>query len=149
MIPESMFMKEPSAELKPDQKDSDRLPPYTILDPILKEYIEDDISYREIISRGFSEKTVADVIRMIDRSEYKRTASRYPLPTARGSVRDFTPAGKTPSPLLAVDVRRSHNGFFRFFSFNRSDRDHRKRTAGKFPPLSSHLAKGQGRSRRN
>ena len=75
MIPESMFMKEPSAELKPDQKDSDRLPPYTILDPILKEYIEDDISYREIISRGFSEKTVADVIRMIDRSEYKRRQS--------------------------------------------------------------------------
>ena len=75
MIPESMFMKEPSAELKPDQKDSDRLPPYTILDPILKEYIEDDISYREIISHGFLEKTVADVIRMIDRSEYKRRQS--------------------------------------------------------------------------
>jgi len=75
MIPERMFLKEPSAELKPDQKDSDRLPPYSILDPILKAYIEDDMSYREIVSSGFSEKTVSDVIRMIDRSEYKRRQS--------------------------------------------------------------------------
>jgi NAD+ synthase (glutamine-hydrolysing) len=75
MIPKRMFLKEPSAELKPNQKDSDRLPPYPVLDPILKAYIEDDMSYREIMSDGFSENTVADVIRMIDRSEYKRRQS--------------------------------------------------------------------------
>ena len=75
MIPKRMFIKEPSAELKHNQKDSDRLPLYSILDPILKAYIEDDMSYREIISRGFSEKIVSDVIRMIDRSEYKRRQS--------------------------------------------------------------------------
>lgn len=75
VIPETMFSKEPSAELKPGQKDTDSLPPYPELDPILKAYIEDDKSFDEILSLGFGAERVRNVIRMIDRSEYKRRQS--------------------------------------------------------------------------
>ena len=74
-IPERMFSKEPSAELKPDQKDSDTLPPYPELDPVLKAYIEEDKSFEEILSLGCEAEGVRQVIRMIDRSEYKRRQS--------------------------------------------------------------------------
>jgi NAD+ synthase (glutamine-hydrolysing) len=72
IIPERMFTKQPSAELKPGQKDTDVLPPYSTLDPILKLYIEEDKSYQEIKAKGFDEKYIRDVIKMVDRSEYKR-----------------------------------------------------------------------------
>ncbi len=72
IIPEKIISKVPSAELKPDQKDEDRLPPYEILDPILKSYIEDDLDYRSISEKGFDKKTVRAVTEMVDRSEYKR-----------------------------------------------------------------------------
>lgn len=72
IIPERMFTKEPSAELKPGQKDTDVLPPYNILDPILKLYIEEDRSFHEIKIAGFDEKSIKYVINMVDRSEYKR-----------------------------------------------------------------------------
>ena len=72
IIPEKIISKVPSAELKPDQKDEDRLPPYEILDPILKSYIEDDLDYRSISEKGFDKKTVREVIEMVDHSEYKR-----------------------------------------------------------------------------
>lgn len=72
IIPERMFTKEPSAELKPGQKDTDVLPPYNILDPILKLYIEQDRSFHEIKTAGFDEKSIKYVINMVDRSEYKR-----------------------------------------------------------------------------
>ncbi|HOL21962.1 MAG TPA: NAD+ synthase [bacterium] len=72
VIPERVFTKAPTAELRPNQKDQDTLPPYDILDDILKEYIEKDKSYSEIISSGFNEETVKKVIKMVDRSEYKR-----------------------------------------------------------------------------
>jgi len=75
VIPEAMFSKEPSAELKPGQKDTDSLPPYPELDRILKAYIEDDESFDEILSLGLDVKRVRKVIRMIDRSEYKRRQS--------------------------------------------------------------------------
>ncbi len=72
IIPESILLKEPSAELKPDQKDTDTLPPYPELDPILKAYIEDDKSFEEILSLGCGPECARKVIRMIDTSEYKR-----------------------------------------------------------------------------
>jgi NAD+ synthase (glutamine-hydrolysing) len=75
LIPESIILKEPSAELKPDQKDTDTLPSYPVLDPILKAYIEDDKSFEEILSLGCSVELTRKVIKMIDKSEYKRRQS--------------------------------------------------------------------------
>lgn len=75
LIPERVLTKEPSAELKHDQKDTDSLPPYSILDPILKAYIEDDKSYEEILDLGFDSEWIKKVITMVDRSEYKRRQS--------------------------------------------------------------------------
>jgi NAD+ synthase (glutamine-hydrolysing) len=72
LIPQRVLWKEPSAELKPDQKDSDTLPPYEVLDPVLKAYIEEDKSFEEISEMGCDIACVKDVIMMIDRSEYKR-----------------------------------------------------------------------------
>ena len=71
-IPERVMTKPPSAELKPSQKDTDSLPPYDELDPILKGYIEDDLSPEELIAAGNRPETVARVIQLVDRSEYKR-----------------------------------------------------------------------------
>ena len=75
VIPERVLWKEPSAELKADQKDTDTLPPYHVLDPILKAYIEDDKSFEEILSLGCEVECARNVIRMIDKSEYKRRQS--------------------------------------------------------------------------
>lgn len=72
VIPSRIITKPPSAELKPNQKDQDTLPPYEILDGILKEYIEKDKSYLQIVSAGFRKETVKKVIGLVDRSEYKR-----------------------------------------------------------------------------
>ncbi|MEQ9618249.1 MAG: NAD+ synthase [Deltaproteobacteria bacterium] len=72
MIPVSILHKPPSAELRPDQLDTDSLPPYEVLDPILKAYVEDDLSVGEIVSLGFKEAVVKKVIRMVDSNEYKR-----------------------------------------------------------------------------
>ncbi len=71
-IPESTLTKAPSAELAPDQKDQDDLPPYEILDEILKRYIEDNEGLEKIVKAGFSEKVVQKVIQRIDQNEYKR-----------------------------------------------------------------------------
>ncbi|HZV46631.1 MAG TPA: NAD+ synthase [Thermodesulfovibrionales bacterium] len=75
IIPERMFTKEPTAELRPGQKDSDTLPPYSVLDPILKAYIEEDRTFEEILSFGYDVEGSRKVIRMIDSSEYKRRQS--------------------------------------------------------------------------
>ena len=76
VIPESILNREPSAELKPDQKDSDSLPPYPVLDEILKRYVEEDRSLEEIVlSTKFDSEVVKDVIRKVDRNEYKRRQS--------------------------------------------------------------------------
>lgn len=72
VIPERVIRKEPSAELKPNQKDTDTLPPYSLLDPILKAYIEDDKGFDEILSLGCEVDSAQKVIRMVDTSEYKR-----------------------------------------------------------------------------
>ena len=71
-IPQSVLEKPPSAELRPDQKDEDSLPPYAMLDPILKAYVEDDRSFDEIVGMGFGEEVVKHVVTLVDRSEYKR-----------------------------------------------------------------------------
>jgi NAD+ synthase (glutamine-hydrolysing) len=72
IIPRATIEKPPSAELKPDQRDQDTLPPYEILDPILQLYVEEQLSGAEIIARGFDEKTVRWVVRRVDLNEYKR-----------------------------------------------------------------------------
>src|SRR5438874_3633959 len=72
IIPKSTIEKPPSAELKPDQKDQDFLPPYEILDEILRLYVEENLSARDIIAHGLDEKTVRWVQRRIDLNEYKR-----------------------------------------------------------------------------
>jgi NAD+ synthase (glutamine-hydrolysing) len=72
-IPQRVLDKPPSAELRPDQKDTDALPPYDVLDPIVEAYVEDDRSPEDIIAaRGLDPKLVDRVVEMIDRAEYKR-----------------------------------------------------------------------------
>jgi NAD+ synthase (glutamine-hydrolysing) len=75
VIPERTLTRPPSAELKPDQTDQDTLPPYDVLDPILRMYVEEDRSAREISDVGQDEETVRRVIRMVDTAEYKRRQS--------------------------------------------------------------------------
>lgn len=72
VIPERVLRKEPSAELKPNQKDTDTLPPYEVLDPILKLYIEQDEELDEIVAKGIKPGLASRVLNMVDRSEYKR-----------------------------------------------------------------------------
>lgn len=72
LIPRRVMTKPPSAELRPNQKDSDSLPVYSVLDPILKAYVEDDKEFQEMLKMGFDRKTVERVIRLVDMSEYKR-----------------------------------------------------------------------------
>jgi NAD+ synthase (glutamine-hydrolysing) len=67
-----VIVKSPSAELRPGQKDTDSLPPYDILDPILQAYAENDRSFEEILAMGFERKMVERVMRLVDVSEYKR-----------------------------------------------------------------------------
>ncbi|MFW1742331.1 NAD+ synthase [Acinetobacter johnsonii] len=72
VIPERVITRPPSAELRPDQKDQDSLPPYDVLDAILYAYIEEDMSQDDIIGKGFDAEVVAKVIRLVDFNEYKR-----------------------------------------------------------------------------
>ncbi|MFY9270128.1 MAG: NAD+ synthase [Candidatus Manganitrophaceae bacterium] len=72
VIPERVFSRPPTAELRPNQTDQDSLPPYEILDPILKKYVEEDRSFDEIVSMKFDPAVVAKVIAMVDLSEFKR-----------------------------------------------------------------------------
>jgi NAD+ synthase (glutamine-hydrolysing) len=72
VIPGRMFSKEPSAELRPEQKDTDTLPPYPLLDPVLRAYIEEDRGFEDLLSSDCGSKCVQKIIGMIDRSEYKR-----------------------------------------------------------------------------
>jgi len=71
-IPREIIAKPPSAELRPDQLDTDFLPPYEVLDPILKAYVEEDRSFSQMLEMGFDEQLVRRVIRMVDTNEYKR-----------------------------------------------------------------------------
>jgi NAD+ synthase (glutamine-hydrolysing) len=99
VIPESTLTKPPSAELRPGQKDSDALPPYEILDNILEDYVEDYHTAEQIAAdRGYEVKLVRDVIRMIERSEYKRQQAAPGIkitPKAFGFGRRFPIAQKS------------------------------------------------------
>jgi len=86
VIPQRILDKAPTAELRPDQKDVDSLPPYAVLDPILNAYVEEDRSLREIVALGFDEETVREVLAMVDRAEYKR---RQAPPGVRITQRAF------------------------------------------------------------
>lgn len=72
VIPDSVMVKEPSAELRPGQRDVDTLPPYALLDPILQAYVEEDRSVEEIVALGYPGEIVRRVVTMVDRNEYKR-----------------------------------------------------------------------------
>ena len=85
-IPERVIMREPTAELRPDQKDSDSLPSYEILDAILEAFIEKDYSVDQITSLGFDRDIVGRVLQLVKRNEYKR---RQAPPGVRVSSRAF------------------------------------------------------------
>ena len=85
-IPENSITKEPSAELRPDQKDSDSLPEYELLDQVLKAYVDEDLGLDALIAAGFKKELVVRVIGMVDKAEYKR--SQYP-PGTKVSKRAF------------------------------------------------------------
>ncbi|MFZ5998704.1 MAG: NAD+ synthase [Nitrospirota bacterium] len=102
IIPERVLIKEPTAELRPGQKDTDTLPPYDVLDPILKAYIEEDKSFGEIVELNpdFSDERIKRVIRMVDTSEYKRRQSPPGIkitPRAFGRDRRFPITNKYKS----------------------------------------------------
>jgi NAD+ synthase (glutamine-hydrolysing) len=86
IIPDRVITRPPSAELRADQKDSDSLPDYDVLDPILAAFIEDDLSVEQITARGFDKDTVVRILEMVKRNEYKR---RQAPPGIRISSRAF------------------------------------------------------------
>jgi NAD+ synthase (glutamine-hydrolysing) len=100
IIPRSTIDKPPSAELKPNQKDQDTLPPYEILDEILRLYVEENLSARDIIAHGFDEKTVRWVQRRVDLNEYKREQA---APGLRVTARAFGVGRRMPIAQKYVD----------------------------------------------
>ena len=89
VIPERVLTKPPSAELRHDQKDSDSLPPYEQLDPILEAYIEDDAGIEDLVAAGHDRAIVERVVAMVDRAEYKRRqAAPGPKVTTKAFGRD-------------------------------------------------------------
>ena len=100
IIPTSTIEKAPSAELKPNQKDQDTLPPYEILDQILQLYVEENLSARDIIARGFDEKTVRWGQRRVDLNEYKREQA---APGLKVTSRAFGMGRKMPIAQRYVD----------------------------------------------
>ncbi len=93
IIPRPTITKPPSAELKPDQRDQDTLPPYEILDPILELYVEQQLSIGEIVARGFDEQTVRWVVRRVDFNEYKRAQA---VPGLKVTTRAFGVGRRMP-----------------------------------------------------
>jgi NAD+ synthase (glutamine-hydrolysing) len=89
LVPRAVISKPPSAELRPDQRDDDSLPPYPVLDPILEGYVERDLTVSGLVGAGFEEATVRKVIDLVDRAEYKRRqAPPGPRVTSRGFGKD-------------------------------------------------------------
>lgn len=93
IIPESVITKPPSAELRPDQRDDQSLPPYEELDPILRHYIDNDLGVQEIIALGFDEAVVKRITRLVDVNEYKR---RQCAPGVRVSTKAFGKDRRVP-----------------------------------------------------
>ncbi|MPY94884.1 MAG: NAD+ synthase, partial [Acidimicrobiia bacterium] len=86
VIPPNVLVKAPSAELRPDQRDDQSLPPYDVLDPLLEAYVEDDRSVGELVEAGYDRATVERVVRLVDLAEYKR---RQTAPGVRISNKAF------------------------------------------------------------
>jgi NAD+ synthase (glutamine-hydrolysing) len=86
VIPQRVLERPPSAELRPDQRDTDSLPPYDVLDPLLHAYVEEDRELPEIVALGFDGVTVKRVMTMVDGSEYK---CRQSPPGVRITLRAF------------------------------------------------------------
>ncbi len=101
VIPERVITRPPSAELRPDQKDSDSLPPYEVLDPILVAYVEQQLSIAEIAAKGFSADTVKRVAALVRRSEYKR---RQAPPGPKISRRAFGRERRYPITAVYGDI---------------------------------------------
>jgi NAD+ synthase (glutamine-hydrolysing) len=80
-IPQSTISKPPSAELRPNQTDQDSLPPYDVLDAVLKGYVEEGLSRKDLVAQGFAEAVVSDVVRKVDLNEYKRKQAAPGLKT--------------------------------------------------------------------
>lgn len=96
-IPERSISKEPSAELRPNQKDSDSLPDYTLLDQVLRKYVDEDHGYERLIQEGFDSELVTRVIALVDNAEYKRR--QYP-PGTKISTRAFGKDRRLPMTSL-------------------------------------------------
>ncbi|WP_428937342.1 NAD+ synthase [Fontivita pretiosa] len=105
LIPRSSIEKVPSAELRPNQTDQDTLPPYQVLDQIIERYVEDEKGAAEIIAEGFDPATVMQVIRLIDRSEYKR---RQAAPGLKVTSRAFGFGRRMPIAQNYVQVLPKH-----------------------------------------
>jgi NAD+ synthase (glutamine-hydrolysing) len=86
LVPPEVFTKPPSAELRPDQRDDQSLPPYDVLDPILMAYVEGDLTATELVEAGFDEQVVRRVVGLVDLAEYKR---RQTPPGVRVSAKAF------------------------------------------------------------
>ena len=89
LIPQAVIDKPPSAELRPDQRDDESLPPYAVLDPILEGYVEQDLTVEDLVAEGFDAATVRRIIDLVDHAEYKRRqAPPGPRVTSRGFGKD-------------------------------------------------------------
>ncbi|SFM97230.1 NAD+ synthase [Thermodesulforhabdus norvegica] len=103
-IPERVITKPPSAELRPNQRDQDTLPPYELLDAVLELYLEENKSLREIVSLGYDEATVHEIIRMVERNEYKR---RQAPPVLKVTTKAFGIGRRIP---IAHGYKPGHSG---------------------------------------
>jgi NAD+ synthase (glutamine-hydrolysing) len=93
LIPLSVLARVPSAELRFNQKDTDTLPPYELLDPILEAYVEKDLSIADIVGRGFQAEVVVKAVRLVDKNEYKR---RQAAPGIKITSRNFGQGRRLP-----------------------------------------------------
>jgi len=106
-IPDRVLSKAPSAELRPGQRDTDSLPAYELLDPIVEAYVEDDLGIEDIVARGHDPATVERVIRLVDRAEYKR---RQAAPGIKITPKAFGRDRRMPITNRYVDERTSAPG---------------------------------------
>ena len=106
LVPEPVLTKAPSAELRPDQRDEESLPPYPVLDPVIAGYVEGDRSADDLIAEGYDPAVVGRVVELVDRAEYKR---RQMPPGVRISTKAFgqRPADAHHQPLPDRSARRA------------------------------------------